>query len=122
MRWRALQEEKVYVRQNMSDSQLDVTDVQEMIENGDKQLADRIMRYGEGIRGSRQFWMARKYELSDLVKQIGHQGLIFFTFSVANFHWPELHKLMPDYEIDANEADLAKRRQQNIIKNPHIAA
>src|ERR1041384_4977274 len=66
MRWRALQEGKVYVRQNLNDSQLDVTDIQEMIESGDKQFADRIMRYGVGLRGSRQFWSARRYELSDL--------------------------------------------------------
>jgi hypothetical protein len=55
MRWRALQEGKVYIRQNLNDSQLEATDIQEMIENGDKQLTDKIMRYGEGIRGSRQF-------------------------------------------------------------------
>ena len=54
-----------------------MTDIQEMIASGDKKLADKIMRYGEGIRGSRQFWMARRYELTDLIKQIGHQGLVF---------------------------------------------
>ena len=90
MRWRALQEGRVYVKQNLNDEQLDVADIQEMIADGDKQLADRIMRYDEGLRRTRQFWMARRCELSDMIKQIGHQGLIFFTFSVADFHWPEL--------------------------------
>ena len=60
------------------------------------------MQYGEGIRESRQFWMARRYELTDMIKQLGSDGLIFFTFSSADLHWPELHKLIPD--------------------NPHIAA
>ena len=73
MRWRALQGGKVYVKQNLNDEQIDVKNIQEMISNGNKNLADKIMRYGEGIRGSRQFWMARSYELSDLIKQIGHQ-------------------------------------------------
>ena len=77
MRWRALQEGKVYVKQNLNDGQIDVTDIQKMITSDDKKLADKIMRYGEGIRGSRQFWMARRYELTDLIKQIGHQGLVF---------------------------------------------
>jgi ATP-dependent DNA helicase PIF1 len=125
MRWRALQEGQVYVRQKLSDGQIDVADIQEMIANGDKNLADRIMRYGEGLRGTRQFWMARRQELSDMIKQIGHQGLIFFTFSAADLHWPELHKLMGNNDNnedeDENEADSAKRRQQNIIDNPHIA-
>ncbi len=41
MRWRALQEGKVYVRQNLNDRQIDVTDIQEMIAKGDKNLADK---------------------------------------------------------------------------------
>jgi hypothetical protein len=97
-----LQEEKVYVKQNLNDDQIDVAEIQEMIANGDTHLADRIMRYGEGLHGSRQFWMARYYELSDMIKQIGHQGLIFFTFSAADFHWPELHQLMPDNEEESD--------------------
>jgi len=55
MRWRALQEGSVFVRQNLNKNQLDVNDIQEMINNGDSHLADRIMRYGQGLRGSRQF-------------------------------------------------------------------
>ena len=79
------------------------------------------MRYGEGLRGSRQFWMARRYELKDMIKQIGHQGLLFFTFSAADFHWPELHKLMPDDGYSDNESISSEKRQQNIINNPHVA-
>ena len=86
MRWRALQEGSVFVKQNLNEDQLEVTDIQEMINNGDKHLADRIMRYREGLRGSRQFWIARCYELIDMIKQIGHQGLIFFMFSAADFY------------------------------------
>src|SRR5581483_395220 len=94
MRWRALQGGKIYVKQNLDEGIIDVTDIQEMIANGDKNLADKIMRYGEGLRGTRQFWMVRQNELMDMVKQIGHQGLIFFTLSAADLRWPELHKLM----------------------------
>ena len=69
MRWSALQEGKVYVRQNLSDTQIDVSDIQEMIAQGDQNLADKIMRYGEALRGLRQFWMARRYELSDFINK-----------------------------------------------------
>jgi len=41
---------KIYVKKNFKDGQIDVSDIQEMIINGDKQMADRIMRYGEGLR------------------------------------------------------------------------
>lgn len=121
MRWRALQEGRIYVKQNLEDDQLEVADIQEMIASGDKKLADRIMRYGEGLRGTRQFWMARRCELSDMIKQIGHQGMIFFTFSAADLHWPELHKLMPDDGTTYDETESAKQRQRNIIENPHLA-
>jgi hypothetical protein len=47
-----LQEGRVYVKQNLNDEQLDIADIQEMIAGGDKHLADQIMRYGEGLRGS----------------------------------------------------------------------
>ena len=65
--------------------------------------------------------MARHYELSDMIKQLGSQGLIFFTFSAADLHWPELYKLMPSGENSDRETESAKQWHQNIIKNSHIA-
>ncbi len=52
MRWRALQEGKIYVKQNLNNSKITVNDIQERIATGDKHMADRIMQYGERIRGS----------------------------------------------------------------------
>ncbi len=66
--------------------------------------------------------MAWRNKLSDFIKQIGYQGLVFFTFSVADLHWPELHKLMPDDENSGKESISAKQHQQNLVDNPHIAA
>src|SRR5437016_12271268 len=108
--------------QNLTDDEITVADIQERISSGDNHVADKIMRYGEGLRGSRQFWMARRYELTDMIKQIGHQGLIFFTFSAADFYWPELHKLMNNDRDFNDETVSAKKWQENIMKNPHIAA
>ena len=80
------------------------------------------MRYGEGLRGSRQFWMARRRELSDMIKQIGSRGLVFFTFSAADLHWPELHDLMPSTENSTEETEMTRHYHQNVINNPHIVA
>ena len=85
MRWRALQEGKVYVKQSLNGKQLTVEDVQEMVKS-DTHMADRVMRFGEGLRGTRQFWKKRSFELSDMIKQLGAKGMIFFTFSVADLH------------------------------------
>ena len=120
MRWRALQEGQIYVRQNLNDDELTVTDIQEKIAAGDKHIADRIMQYGENLRGSRQFWNARRCELSDMIKQLGSEGMIFFTFSSADLHWPELHKLMPS--IESSEVENTNHRHKNLVENPHTAA
>ena len=52
-------------------------------------MADHVMHFGEGLCGTRQFWKKRNFELSDMIKQLGAQGMIFFTFSAADFHWPD---------------------------------
>ena len=75
------------------------------------------MQYDEGIRGSQQFWVGRQFELKDMIKQLGSDGMIFFTFSSADLHWPELHKLMPG----GNTED-TNFRHKNLVDNPHIAA
>jgi len=56
-----------------------------------------------------------------MIKQIGHEGLIFFTFSAADLHWPELHKLINEDSYSGNETDSGKQQQNNIINNPLIA-
>jgi hypothetical protein len=56
-----------------------------------------------------------------MIKQIGSQGLIFFTFSAADLHWPDLHNLMPSSGNPAEGETVAKCNHQNIIDNPHIA-
>jgi hypothetical protein len=86
MRWRALQEGKVYVKQNLTDGQITVTDIQERISSGDNHIANKIMRYGKELRGTQQFWNGRRCELSNIIKQIGPEGLDFFTFSAADLY------------------------------------
>jgi hypothetical protein len=94
MRWKVLQEAKVYVKQSLDGEQLTVEEVREMIKRN-SHLADQVIRFGEGLHGTRQFWIRRRLELTDMIKQLGSKGIIFFTFSAADLHWPELHKLMP---------------------------
>src|ERR1051325_131600 len=60
-----------------------------------------------------------------MIKQLGAQGMIFFTFSAADLHWPDLHKLMPHGKNPAeaeSEQESSKLRRQDLIDNPHIAA
>jgi hypothetical protein len=124
MRWRALQEGKVYAKQSLNGRQLTVGDVQEMVKN-DTYMADHVMRFGEGLHGTRQFWKRRSSELHDMIKQLETKGMLFFTFNAADLHWPELYKLMPHgknaMDIVSDE-ERSKHRRQDLIDNPHITA
>ena len=59
-----------------------------------------------------------------MVKQIRSQGMIFFTFSTAEMHRPDLYNLMPNREnlVEGETVQEAARRQRkDLIDNPHIA-
>ena len=47
-----------------------------------------------------------------MVKQIRSQGMIFFTFSTAEMHWPDLYNLMPNREnlVEGETVQEAARR------------
>ena len=70
MRWRALAEGHVFVRQNLEEGQLTIVEILDLMQN-DNHIADKVLQYGEGLRDTRQYWMCRKAELLDLIKQIG---------------------------------------------------
>ncbi|GBC42713.2 uncharacterized protein LOC105316640 [Rhizophagus irregularis DAOM 181602=DAOM 197198] len=64
---------KIYVKQSLNGSQLMVGDIQEMMKD-DNHMADRVMHFGEGLRGTRQFWQKCSSELYDMIKQLGQKG------------------------------------------------
>ena len=37
----------------------------------DAHITDRVLRYGEGLHETCQYWMRCRAELSDMIKQIG---------------------------------------------------
>lgn len=123
MRWRALAEGRIYVKQNLEAEQLTVAEVQELLQS-DTNMANRVVRFGEGLRSTRQYWMRHHAELTDMIKQLGSSGMIFFTFSAADMHWPKLHVLMPYRENVTEESiqEAARHRCQDLIDNLHIVA
>ena len=56
-------------------------------------LADKLMRFGTMLRGTRSYWAKSHAELTNLLHQIGCPT-IFFILSAANMYWPDLHVLM----------------------------
>ncbi len=60
MKWRALQEGQIYIKQNLSDEQIDITDIQKIIVNKNNKMINRIMKYREKLYETHQFWMTQR--------------------------------------------------------------
>ena len=72
------------------------------------------------LRGTRSYWGKSQAELSVLLHQIG-MPTIFFTLSVVDMYWPDLHAFIPRIE-PSNPQEAQKWRRQNIIDYPHFVA
>ena len=54
----------------------------------------RLSPYSANITGSDAYWYQRRRELEATFEQ-KLAATIFFTFSYADNHWADLHRLMP---------------------------
>ena len=81
------------------------------------------------LRSTKSYWYTRSQELQDMVKQLGAPTL-FFTLSPADFHWPELYRLLysflgihsdPEAPIE-DEFRENRRRKKLLNENPLIVA
>ncbi|CAB4003587.1 Hypothetical predicted protein [Paramuricea clavata] len=61
------------------------------------------------------YWNKVREELKAIITNVG-APTIFFTFSSADVHWPELHSLLGTDTANSS-SDI---RRQNVINNPHI--
>ncbi|CAG8579395.1 346_t:CDS:2 [Cetraspora pellucida] len=62
-------------------------------------------------------------KLIDIIKQVGANGLIFFTFSAADLHWLDLHNLISNISniIDVSLVQAIQTCYHNLNENLHIA-
>ena len=69
--------------------------LRELMNNGDGEaLMQRMSPYAANITGSGAYWYQRRAELQATFEQ-KKPATIFFTFSYADNHWHDLHRLMP---------------------------
>lgn len=60
------------------------------------------------------YWFKARENLKAIISSAGPPTL-FFTFSSADMHWPELHAL-----FNSDGSNTPENRRQNVINNPHI--
>ena len=112
MRWRALQNGQIYIRQHPDDTQLSVEDLHDMVGRDGEAFSSRVLHYASTLRGTRQYWMKR------LIAMVDTLGLptVFFTHSAADSHWPELARL-----ICPDDPDSSTNCSKAVVENPAIA-
>ncbi len=90
-------------------------ELKEHLTNGkSEQIMKRMTAYSANITGSDSYWYKRRSELEATFEQ-KDCATIFFTFSYADNHWNDLHKLMP-----GGFSDNPKVRYQKVLDNPHL--
>ena len=99
-----------YFKQNPSDAHMSAEDMESMLKDPAKasDLMARVRRSTSKVQGSPAFWTGKRNELFALVEQKG-DPTIFFTFSIADNHFPELHeRLLPHAGPNTSSAERAR--------------
>lgn len=117
-RWDAINCGNVYVRQHQMEG-LTGEDLAEVANNPNHDLAANIMYYGANLRGTRSFWKQRCSELLQMVRQVGLPS-VFFTLSAADYHWPDLFRIICPDRDPASITESQRRRLMH--ENPATVA
>ncbi|CAB4008934.1 Hypothetical predicted protein, partial [Paramuricea clavata] len=119
-RKRILQQSGIFLKQNPGEAHLTIDELREMAaSNNTNVFMSKVSRYVGNIAGTNAYWNRVREELKAIITSVGAPTL-FFTFSSADMHWPELHALFKtdtDNELGNSTSDV---RRQNVINNPHV--
>ena len=119
-RQRILQQSGIFLKQNPGEAHLTIDELHEMAaSNNANVFISKVFRHVSNIAGTNAYWNRVREELKAIITSVGAPTL-FFTFSSADMHWPELHALFKadtDNEIGNFTSEV---RRQNVISNPHL--
>jgi len=116
LRKRTLEQTGIFLKQNPGEAHLTIDELREMAENNDVSVfMSKISRYVGNIAGTNAYWHKVREDLKAIITNVG-APTVFFTFSSADMHWPELHDL---FQVTTHNTSSEERRQ-NVINNPHI--
>ena len=116
---RTLQQSGIFLKQNPGEAFLTMEQLREIAEsNNSPAFISKVSRYVANIGGTNAYWHRVKEDLKAIITNVGTPTL-FFTFSSADMHWPELHALFEENN-NVNTNLTSEERRQNVISNPHI--
>ena len=119
-RKRILQQTGIFLRQNPSEAHLTIDQLREMAANNNANVfLSKVSRYVGNIAGTNAYWNRVRDELKAIITSVGAPTL-FFTFSSADMHWPELNALFKASTDSDNANSSSEIRRLHIIDNPHV--
>ena len=113
-----MQQSGIFLKQNPGEAHLTIDELREMVAtNNSATLMSKVSTYVGNIAGTNLYWNKVREELKAIITNVGAPTL-FFTFSSADMHWPEVHAR---FSANTETGDIASEtRQQYVINNPHI--
>ena len=119
-RKRILQQSGIFLKQNPGEAHLTIDELREMASSNSANLfMSKVSRYVGNIAGTNAYWNRVREELKSIITTVGAPTL-FFTFSSADMHWPELHALFKASTDCKTGSSTSNVRRQNVINNPHV--
>ena len=114
-RKRILQQSEIFLKQNPGEAHLTIDELWEMADNNNANLfLSKISRYVGNIAGTNAYWNRVRDELKAIIINVGPSTL-FFTFSSADMHWPELHPLYLEQETKIKTISIPVRKDDKMI-------
>ncbi|KAK3909767.1 Protein pelota-like protein [Frankliniella fusca] len=116
MIWPALTEGNMFIKRHTEFTDMAVPELKEQIRR-DPNILKKMMLHSSNSRGTRGYWYARGKELLAMVEQL-RLPTLFFTLSAADFHWPDLYKVLV---LDEDPLTISEARRRKLIaENPQI--
>jgi ATP-dependent DNA helicase PIF1 len=123
-RHRAMQQGRFLFLNSVGDHNMTIGQLKDVLrgDNGPT-LASKIVRCVKSVRGTRPYWYMEGAKLKDMITQIGTPTL-FYTLSMADLSWPDLHRLMPEdlFQPGLTDSQSYQVRARNLANNPHIVS
>ncbi|CAB1106966.1 unnamed protein product [Ectocarpus sp. CCAP 1310/34] len=111
---------RMFMNNNPHIAQMSVDEVFDNIWDNVQGIMTHMSRYTANLPGTDGFWQKEQGRLENAVDQL--QSLtVFTTYSAADHHWYDLHRLMPGYKEDDDDKPTPQQRTQWLIDNPHLA-
>lgn len=116
MRWTALTDGKIFVRNNPEFKEMTSSQLKDLLKEKPNTVK-KVMYQASNLRGTKPYWRSRFRELRAMVSQLG-LPTVFLTLSFPDYHYPDLYRLLTDN--DAVPSLTESERIKLIRDNPSI--